>query len=157
MASLNLNKVVLVGRMTADPELKQTPSGVAVSTFTLAVNRRYQPKNEDGSPAQQQADFINCVAWRGQAEFLCRYFRKGASVCITGSIQTRSWTDQSNQKRYATEIVADDVMFVDSKSDSASGAENVTSGAAQGSAVPPAIDAITAPNFETLKDDDLPF
>lgn len=156
MSSLNLNKVVLVGRLTADPELKQTPSGVAVSTFTLAVNRRYQPKNEDGSPAQQQADFINCVAWRAQAEFLCRYFRKGSSVCITGSIQTRSWTDQSNQKRYATEVLADDVMFVDNKSESASGAGN-TAPTAQSSAVPPAIDAITAPNFEPLNDESLPF
>lgn len=152
MASLNLNKVILVGRLTADPELKQTPSGVAVTTFNLAVNRRYQPKNEDGSPAQQQADFINCVAWRGAAEFLCRYFRKGSSVCITGAIQTRSWTDQHNVKRYATEVVADEVSFVDSKSES--GAEST----AQGSAVPPAINAVAPPNFEELKtDDDLPF
>lgn len=151
MSSLNLNKVTLVGRLTADPERKQTPSGIAVTTFTLAVNRRYQPKNEDGAPAQQQADFINCVAWRNQAEFLCRYFRKGASVCITGAIQTRSWTDQNNQKRYATEVVADDVMFVDSKNES--GAVPT----AQGSAVPPAIDAVTAPSFEHLNDDDLPF
>lgn len=153
MSSLNLNKVVLVGRLTADPEPKQTPSGVAVCTFTLAVNRRYQPKNEDGSPAQQQADFITCVTWRNQAEFLCRYFRKGSSVCITGAVQTRSWTDQNNQKRYATEIVADDVMFVDSKNDGTSGAGNT----APSSPVPPAIDAITAPNFEPIKDDDLPF
>lgn len=156
MSSLNLNKSVLCGRLTADPELKQTTSGVPVCTFTLAVNRRYQPKNEDGSPAQQQADFISCVAWRNSAEFLCRYFRKGSSVCITGSIQTRSWTDQSNQKRYATEVVAEDVMFVDNKNESgaAQGVENET----KGSAVPPAIDQLTAPNFEELKtDEDLPF
>lgn len=153
MASLNLNKVVLVGRLTADPELKQTQSGIAVTTFTLAVNRRYQPKNEDGSPAQQQADFINCVAWRNQAEFLCRYFRKGSSVCITGFIQTRSWTDQHNQKRYATDVVADDVMFVDSKGDNASGEDST----ARGSAVPPAIDVVTAPSFEPMRDEDLPF
>ena len=156
MSSLNLNKVVLVGRLTADPELKQTPSGVAVTTFTLAVNRRFQPKTENGAPAQQQADFISCVAWRNQAEFLCRYFRKGSSVCITGAVQTRSWTDQSNQKRYATEIVVDDVMFVDSKSES--GTANGAEASAPTSPVPPAIDAITAPNFETLKtDEDLPF
>lgn len=155
MASLNLNKSVLCGRLTADPELKQTPSGVAVTTFTLAVNRRYQPKNEDGSPAQQQADFINCVAWRQAAEFLCRYFRKGSSVCITGAIQTRSWTDQHNVKRYATEVVADDVMFVDSKSES--GAATGAAPTAQGSAVPPAIDAVTAPNFEPINDEGLPF
>lgn len=134
MASLNLNKVVLVGRLTADPELKQTTSGTPVTTFTLAVNRRFTKEGE-----QQQADFINCVAWRERAEFLCKYFRKGASVCITGEIQTRSWTDQHNQKRYATEVVADDVRFVDSKSDGTSGAES------------------TAPNFEALDDSDLPF
>lgn len=151
MASLNLNKVVLVGRLTADPELKQTQSGTAVTTFTLAVNRRYQPKNEDGSPAQQQADFISCVAWRAGAEFLCRYFRKGSAVCLTGSIQTRSWTDQHNQKRYATEVVADEVMFVDSKNESGAAPT------AQGSAVPSAIDTVAAPNFEALKDEDLPF
>lgn len=155
MASLNLNKVVLVGRLTADPELKQTQSGIAVTTFTLAVNRRYQPKNEDGSPAQQQADFINCVAWRQAAEFLCRYFRKGSSVCITGAIQTRSWTDQNNQKRYATDVVADEVMFVDSKSES--GAAPVAENTPRGSAVPPAIDVVTAPSFEPMKDEDLPF
>lgn len=156
MANLNLNKVILVGRLTADPELKQTPTGVSVTTFTLAVNRRYQPKTEDGAPAQQQADFIGCVAWRAQAEFLCRYFRKGSSVCITGAVQTRSWTDQSNQKRYATEIVADEVMFVDSKSES--GAAPASDATAQGSSVPPAINAVAAPNFEELKtDDDLPF
>ena len=151
MASLNLNQVTLVGRLTADPERKQTTSGVPVCTFTLAVNRRYQPKNEDGSPAQQQADFISCVAWRNQAEFLCKYFRKGSSVCITGEIQTRSWTDQNNQKRYATDVVADTVRFVDNKEES--GAEST----AQGSSVPPAIDAITAPAFEPLSDDGLPF
>lgn len=156
MSSLNLNKVILVGRLTADPELKQTQSGTAVTSFNLAVNRRYQPKSEDGTPAQQQADFINCVAWRGAAEFLCRYFRKGSSVCITGTIQTRSWTDQHNQKRYATEVVADEVMFVDSKNESgtATGAQSH----ANTSAVPPAIDVITAPSFEALNtDEDLPF
>lgn len=152
MASLNLNQVTLVGRLTADPERKQTTSGVPVCTFTLAVNRRYQPKNEDGTPtAAQQADFISCVAWRNQAEFLCKYFRKGSSVCITGEIHTRSWTDQNNQKRYATDVVADDVRFVDNKEES--GAEST----AQGSSVPPAIDAITAPTFEPLSDDGLPF
>lgn len=155
MAVLNLNKVTLVGRLTADPELKQTPSGVPVCTFTLAVNRRYVPKNEDGSPAQQQADFISCVAWRNQAEFLSRYFRKGSSVCITGAIQTRSWTDQSNQKRYATEVVADEVMFVDSKAESTSGAGAESTG--RSSAVPPAIDAIMPPTFAALDDSDLPF
>ena len=154
MSSLNLNKVVLCGRLTADPELKQTPSGVAVVSFTLAVNRRYQSKNADGSPAQQQADFINVVAWRERAEFISRYFRKGSALCITGSIQTRSWQDQQGQKRYATEVVADEAMFVDSKNES---------GAAGGYATdsynaPSYSSSASAPKFEELKtDDDLPF
>ena len=155
MSNLNLNKVVLCGRLTADPELKQTPSGVAVTTFNLAINRKYQPKNEDGSPAQQQADFIAVVAWRQTAEFITRYFRKGSSLCITGAIQTRSWTDQNNQKRYVTEVVAEEAMFVDSKSDN--GAATEAGSTAQGSAVPSAIDAVTAPSFEALNDSDLPF
>lgn len=152
MSNLNLNKVILCGRLTADPELKQTPSGIAVTTFNLAINRKYQPKNEDGSPAQQLADFIAVVAWRQTAEFITRYFRKGSSLCITGAIQTRSWTDQNNQKRYVTEVVAEEAMFVDSKS------ENGAGSTAQGSAVPSAIDAVTAPTFEALStDSDLPF
>ena len=120
MANLNLNKVVLAGRLTADPELKQTQSGIAVLSFTLAVNRRFQ-KGADGQPAQQQADFINCVAWRQTAEFISRYFHKGSCLCVTGSIQTRSWQDQQGQKRYATEVVVDEAMFVDSKSESGAG------------------------------------
>ena len=101
MANLNLNKAVLCGRLTGDPELKQTQSGISVVSFTLAVNRRYQSHSADGQ-AQQQADFISCVAWRQTAEFISRYFRKGSSLCITGSIQTRNWLDQQGQKRYTT-------------------------------------------------------
>ena len=153
MSSLNLNKVILCGRLTADPELKQTTSGIAVVTFTLAVNRRYQSKAADGAQAQQ-ADFINVVAWRQTAEFISRYFRKGSALCITGSIQTRSWQDQQGQKRYATEVVADEAMFVDSKNE----------GSAQGFGYDPysapsySSDPASAPKFEELKtDDDLPF
>ena len=155
MSSLNLNKVVLCGRMTADPELKQTPSGIAVVSFTLAVNRRYQSKNADGSQGQQ-ADFISIVAWRQTAEFISRYFRKGSAICITGSIQTRSWQDQQGQKRCATEIVADEAMFVDSKNESntvGGGYSTDTYNAPSYSSSPAA-----APKFEELKtDDDLPF
>lgn len=113
MANLNLNKVVLGGRLTADVELKQTPSGVSVCQFSLAVNRRY---SKDG---EQSTDFINCVAWRQTAEFIAKYFRKGSSLCISGAIQTRSWKDQNGQKRFATEVVADEAMFVDSKGEGA--------------------------------------
>ena len=154
MSSLNLNKVVLCGRMTADPELKQTASGIAVVSFTLAVNRRYQTKNADGAQAQQ-ADFISVVAWRQTAEFISRYFRKGSALCITGSIQTRSWQDQQGQKRYATEVVADEAMFVDSKNDAGAAAgQFAESYNAPSYSSSPA----SAPKFEELKtDDDLPF
>ena len=104
-----MNKVFLMGRLTADPEMRQTPSGVPVCSFSIAVNRR-PSKNADGQ-ANQQSDFINCVAWRNQAEFITRYFRKGSSICITGSLQTRTWTDQQNNKRYVTEVVVDEVGF----------------------------------------------
>lgn len=109
MANLNLNKVTLCGRLTADVELKQTTSGVSVCSFTLAVNRKYQVEG------QKQTDFISCVAWRQTAEFISRYFKKGSSLCIGGSIQVREWTDNNNQKQYKTEVVADEAYFVDSK------------------------------------------
>ena len=153
MSSLNLNKVILGGRLTADPELKQTPSGVAVVSFSIAINRRYQTKSADGTQAQQ-ADFINVVAWRQTAEFISRYFRRGSAICITGSIQTRSWQDQQGQKRYATEVVADEAMFVDSKNESSAGGYAPDSYNAPSYSSTPA----QAPKFEELKtDDDLPF
>ncbi len=111
MANFNLNKSILGGRLTADPELKQTASGISACTFTIAVNRRY---SKDG---QQEADFINCVAWRQTAEFICKYFKKGSSICVSGAIQTRSWNDAQGNKRYATEVVADEAYFVESKVD----------------------------------------
>lgn len=111
MANLNINKSIIGGRLTADPELKKTASGISACTFTVAVNRKY---SKDG---QQEADFINCQAWRQTAEFISTYFRKGSSICIAGAIQTRSWTDNNGQKRYATEVVADEAYFVDSKND----------------------------------------
>ena len=116
MSSLNLNKVVLCGRLTADPELKQTGSGIAVVTFTLAVNRRFQSRSTDAAAAQQ-ADFITVVAWRQTAEFISKYFKKGSALCVTGSLQTRSWQDQQGNRRYATEVVVDEAMFVDSRNE----------------------------------------
>jgi single-strand DNA-binding protein len=108
MSALNLNKVILGGHLTTDPELKQTPSGVCVTTFSIAVNRR--GKNNE-------VDFINCVAWRNTAEFVCKYFKRGSAICIVGAVQTRSWSDNNGNKRYATEVVADEAHFVDSKSE----------------------------------------
>ena len=155
MSNLNLNKVILGGRLTADPELKQTPSGVPVVSFGLAVNRRYQSKTADGAPAQAQVDFINIVAWRQTAEFISRYFRKGSAICIVGSIQTRSWQDQQGQKRYATEVVADEAMFVDSKNESGSASGQY---GADSYNAPSYSSPASAPKFEELKtDDDLPF
>lgn len=111
--SLNLNKVILAGRVANDIELRQTTDGMYVLQFNLAVNKKYS------KDPKQKADFISCVAWRGTAEFIAKYFRKGSSLCISGSIQTRSWTDNKGQKRYATEVVIDEAMFVDSKNPSA--------------------------------------
>ena len=152
--SLNLNKVVLAGRMTADPELKQTPSGVSVLSFTIAVNRSYVSKNSD--QGERQADFINVVAWRNTAEFISKYFRKGSAICVSGSIQTRSWQDQQGQRRYATEVVADEAMFVDSRNEGGAGGSYTPD--AYGAAPSFSTPAAAAPNFEELKaDDDLPF
>ncbi len=154
MSNLNLNKVILGGRLTADPELKTTPSGVPVVSFGLAVNRRYQSKSADGSAAQTQSDFINIVAWRQTAEFISRYFRKGSAICIVGSIQTRSWQDQQGQKRYTTEVVADEAMFVDSKNESGAAGQY----GADSYNAPSYSSPASAPKFEELKtDDDLPF
>ena len=105
-----LNKAILVGRLTADPELRQTPSGVSVTSFTVAVNRTYQ-KDKD----EQQTDFIDVTAWRGTAEFICRYFAKGNAIGIDGSIQTRNYTDKNGNKRKAVEVLASNVTFVESK------------------------------------------
>ncbi len=154
MASLNLNKVVLAGHLTATPELRQTPNGVSVTSFTIAINRRFS-KNADGQ-GQTAADFINCVAWRAQADFITRYFKKGSSICITGSLQSRSWQDQQGQKRYATEVVVDEANFVDSNGQGGGGF------AAQDSYEQPAPQFSSAPQataqFEDMGgDDDLPF
>lgn len=132
MANLNLNKVIIGGRLTSDPELKQTQSGISVVSFSIAVNRRTKPGEE------QKADFFNITAWRQTADFVARYFKKGSSICIVGVLQTSNWTDQNGQKHYRTDIVADEVMFVDSRSES-------------GQATP-------TPKFEEISTDaDLPF
>ena len=152
MSCLNLNKVVLAGRLTADPELKQTQSGISVTSFTLAVNRKYAKDQE-----QQQTDFISVVAWRQTAEFISRYFKKGSALCITGSIQVRTWQDQQGQKRYATEVIADEAMFVDSKSDNQPAANGSYIPGTTGY-VPDAYAPTAAPKFEEINpDDDLPF
>lgn len=153
MANFNFNKVILGGRLTADPELKQTASGLAVTTFTVAVNRR------SSKAEQRTADFITCVAWRQQAELISRYFRKGSCICIVGNIQTRNWTDQNGQKHYATEVIVEEVNFVDSASESRGGAgQGGYNPYAEQSAPEFSSNRDEAPKFEQMvDDDDLPF
>ena len=135
MATLQLNEVKLCGRLTADVELKQTPNGTPVCSFSLAINRKV------AKDKPQKADFIDCVAWRGTAEFISKYFKKGSSLYISGSLEKRYWTDNNDQKRYVTEVIVEDARFVDNKSEETP------------SFVP---DAYT--NFEDIKEDeDLPF
>ena len=150
MANFNFNKVILGGRLTADPELKQTQSGIAVVSFSIAVNRRYNKS----SAQQTETDFFNVTAWRTTAEFVSRYFRKGSSICVVGTIQNSTWTDQQNVKHYRTDIVADEVMFVDSRSESSGFAGGDDVFAASAFATP----AVNASKFEEIKTDDaLPF
>ena len=104
-----LNKVMLMGRLTRDPELRATQSGVSVVTFTLAVDRNFQRQGEE-----RQADFINIVAFRHTADFVKKYFVKGQLACVCGSIQTRTW-EQDGKKNYATEVVVNEVSFCESK------------------------------------------
>jgi single-strand DNA-binding protein len=110
----SFNKVILVGNLVADPELKKTQSGVSVCSFQIAVNRRFQKEG------QHETDFFGIVAWRNTAEFVSRYFHKGKPILVCGQLQTRSWTDQNGQKRYTTEVVADEATFVENKSNESS-------------------------------------
>lgn len=144
MANFNINKVILGGRLTADIELKATPNGVAVAQFNIATNRR-------GKDAQ--TDFITCVAWRQTAEFVSKYFSKGSSICVVGELQQRSWEDKNGGKRYATEVIVSEALFVDSKND----AQGVGM-ASPNNYIPDAYKQPQTANFEAASvDDDLPF
>lgn len=110
----SFNKVILVGNLVADPELKKTQSGTSVCSFKIAVGRRFK------SEGQPETDFIDIVAWRNTAEFVSRYFRKGKPILVCGQLQTRSWTDNNGQKRYVTEVIADEATFVENKSNESS-------------------------------------
>ena len=156
-----MNKVILMGRLTRDPELTQTPSGVTVARFSIAVNRRFAKEG------QQQADFISCTAWRQQAEFICKYFKKGSMVSVVGSIQTRSWDGQDGKKQFATDVVVDEVYFTGSKSESGTSSTGDYA-YSQPSPKPAASNHPMEANFEgfddmgfsaidTGADDDLPF
>ena len=141
MSNFNFNKVILGGRLTSDIELKQTTSGLSVCSFSLAVNRKV------GKDQPQKTDFIDCQAWRQTAEFLSRYFKKGSSLCVVGYLQKSEWQDQNGNKRYKTEVVVDEALFVDSKNESGSDGFK-----------PPEYSAPVEPKFEELDADaDLPF
>lgn len=111
-----LNHIVLMGRLTRDPELRRTQNGIAVASFSLAVDRDYGSR--DGG--EKQTDFIDIVAWRNTAEFVSKYFTKGRMAVVTGRLQIRDWTDKEGGKRRSAEVVADNVYFGDSKRDNAS-------------------------------------
>ena len=113
-----MNKVVLLGRLTKDPELRHTATGTEVCSFTLAVDRRYK---QEGS---QQADFINIVAWKKTAEFCGKYFAKGLKVAVSGRLQSRTWNDDQGKKHYVTEVISNEVGFADGKKDSSNSGSN---------------------------------
>ena len=146
-----LNNVVLMGRLTSLPELKQTSSGVEVTSFTIAVDRGFSKPGEE-----KQTDFINCVAWRGTANFITTYFNKGQMIAVTGSIQTRNYEDKSGNKRVATDVVVANASFCGSKDDG--GHEEKTKPAVSVPNIEPDFEELPDDNFEeVLNNTDLPF
>ncbi len=159
-----MNKVILIGRLTRDPELRTTPTNLSVATFSLAVSRPFSPQN-GGTP---EADFINCVVWRRQAENLAKYCHKGSQIAVEGRIQSRSYNANDGSKRYVTEVMCDNITFLGSKMDnqgSSTGFDN-----SYGTPIPEQPDNSSIPTTDitedpfkdfgeeiTLSDDDLPF
>ena len=157
-----LNHIVIMGRLTRDPELRRTGSGVAVASFSLAVDRDFSPK--DGG--ERETDFIDCVAWRQTGEFVSKYFTKGRMAVVSGRLQIRSWTDKEGNKRRTAEVVADNVYFGDSKRDDQGGSSYSGNSYGNYGSAPaaPAYGGYSAPSapasdFAMLDDDDaqLPF
>lgn len=159
-----LNIAVIMGRLTATPELRTTPNGVSVTSFSVAVDRSYSSRGS----SERQTDFINVTAWRGTAEFICKYFQKGQMIAINGSIQTRNYEDKQGNRRTAVEIVADNANFCGSKRESGGG-DGEPYGGQSGSFADPAPDPVPkepAPAFSSgdsdkfedlFVDEDLPF
>ena len=140
-----MNKVILMGRLTRDPEVRYTQTNnTLVSSFSIAVNRRFNRPGEE-----RQADFINVVAWSKLGEFCSKYFKKGQQVGVIGRLQVRNWEDEQGQKRYVTEVVAEEAYFADSKRD---GADSSSFENTFGSNI-----ASSSPEFEVTSSDDLPF
>ena len=151
-----LNHIVLMGRLTRDPELRKTQSGVSVASFSLAVDRDFQ--NRDSG--EKQTDFIDIVAWRSTAEFVSKYFSKGKMAVVSGRLQIRDWTDREGGKRRSAEVVADNVYFGESKRDGAApGGNSSYSGSSYGSQSYGNYDApaISADFSEAEDDGELPF
>lgn len=147
-----INVVVLMGRLTADPELKQTANGTSVCSFSIAVDRAFANKQT----GERQADFINITAWRQTAEFICKYFRKGSMIAIEGSLQSRNYEDKEGKKRTAYEVVANNVSFTGSKAESGTRDANATPFEVPATAFSSGSNG----DFEVIteqEDDDLPF
>ena len=149
-----LNHITIMGRLTRDPELRRTGSGVAVASFTVAVDRDFSGR--DGG--ERETDFIDCVAWRQSGEFVSKYFTKGSMIVVSGRLQIRSWTDKEGNKRRTAEVVADNCYFGESKRSeggSSTGSYSAPAGGFGGYAAP----AAPASDFAMLEDDDaqLPF
>ena len=155
-----LNHITIMGRLTRDPELRRTGSGVAVASFTVAVDRDFGGR--DGG--ERETDFIDCVAWRQTGEFVSKYFTKGRMAVVSGRLQIRSWTDKDGNKRRTAEVVADNVYFGDSKRDGDSGSAFGGNNFANAYSAPAGFGGYSAPaapasDFAMLSDDDaqLPF
>ncbi|MEI6131434.1 MAG: single-stranded DNA-binding protein [Bacillota bacterium] len=163
-----MNKVIVIGRLTKDPEIRETSTGKIVASFTVAVDRRV------AKGAEKKADFINCVAWEGRAEFIKNYFAKGVRIAVEGRLETRNWDDAEGKKRYVTEVIVEEVYFADGRQDGTGGGgtsaprayapaganSNPSSGAT--SAAKSSSDAAPASSggdegFYPVEDDDLPF
>ncbi len=153
-----MNKVILMGRFTRDPEMRQSQQGTPVVSFTLAVDRRFAKEG------QQSADFISCVAWSRLAEFICKYFQKGSMIAVSGRLQSRTYDDKDGKRQYVTEVVVEDAYFTGSRGDSGAGAQDNFQ--RQPSFQRPQAQS-TAPNFDEFEamgfspmdgsEDDLPF
>lgn len=142
---MNINKVILMGRLTADPELKTSANNVPVTRFTIAVNRNYQSKN-----SERKTDFIDCVAFNQRAEFLSKYFRKGSAIIAFGSLSVDSWKDKDGNNRVSTRVIVDEIQFGESKRDGAS-----QSASAPAAAAPEAYsNAVNSDFFSDVKDMD---
>lgn len=142
----SFNKVIIMGRLVADPELKHTANGTAVTSFSIAVDRRYSNAND------KKTDFINVAAWKQNAEFICKYFAKGSPIIVCGELHTRSYKDANGNTKHITEVVASEAAFAESKKSAEANASPAGEAFTEGN-----VGAYTADEFEAVQDEDLPF